>query len=54
MDEWISEVSKALTTDDEIEDKNNLEGRVREYVEGKRDDGMLVWSSTLKSVISIK
>lgn len=51
-DEWVEEVSKALREDEEIEIKDNIEGKVGTYIETKKIEGELIWSERLGSMVT--
>lgn len=56
FEEWVMAVSEELRTDPEISDEvlpADLEEEVTKYVDGKRNDGEMIWSDTLGSIINV-
>lgn len=54
IEEWISVVSQAMKEDPDFnEDKNELENRITDYINSKKNEGELVWSESLGSVVLI-
>lgn len=54
VEEWVKAVSLTLETDSDLTgDKEHIEERVETYVELKRNEGELIWSDTLGSVVTV-
>lgn len=56
LDEWVGVVSQILRDDEALEidkDKDRLETGIKDYVEKKRDNGELVWSTPIGAPILI-
>jgi hypothetical protein len=54
MDEWIEVVSKALNSDPELElgkEEEEIREMVAEYVSGRKEDGELIWSTSLGAAV---
>lgn len=54
-EEWVKVVSEALKADSEIEigTLEDVEKRVEDYIIEKRNDGKVIWSESLGSVVSL-
>lgn len=54
VEEWVGAVSLTLIDDaDLLGDKENVKEKVETYVERKRNEGELIWSDTLGSVVTV-
>jgi len=54
VDEWTHEIAQALKSSDEADDIDfgtDIEQRVEEYIDNKRNDGELIWSKSLGTVV---
>jgi len=52
ISEWVVAVSSAIKEEFSAADEN-IETKVRDYIESKRNDGDLIWSDKLGTVVSI-
>jgi len=52
-EEWVRIVSLTLKDDPEMVKGQDMEKKVEEYIERKRNDGELIWSGSLGSMVSV-
>jgi hypothetical protein len=55
VEEWIKGVSEALKAESGLElgPKDEVEDKVIKYVEEKRNDGRIIWSESLGTIVSL-
>ena len=55
IDEWISAVGKGLSEDPDLDtnDDENIKDKIEEFIGDKRDDGEVIWSESLGTVIMV-
>jgi len=53
LEEWISQTAKILGENPEINPENDVKQQIENYITRKKNDGEMIWSDTLGSVIKL-
>jgi hypothetical protein len=53
LEEWINQTAKILAENPDINPENDVKQQIENYITRKKNDGEMIWSDTLGSVIKL-